>query len=234
MPENDALLVGVWLFNLIPDEMHTRCRSLMIQSVLDAAATRIGFFGAGVEGVLMGDLLDCSGDARKTRAVRRPARVSICSVLARQVDYPVDEIECDFIQWKICVLDLLGEHDLAVAIIACKRSGSVGAYAELPDLEFLGGNSPVVGLNGGDFVQKPICLTVLGNVLRAVSVENVAVDPVPIPAFAAGELREVAFAESLRRHVFASFLDVTPRRGRERQQEQPHGRGGRHRQTWNK
>jgi hypothetical protein len=42
---------------------------------------------------------------------------------------------------------------------------------------------------------------VLGNVLCAVGVENVAVDPVPIPVFAAGELREVAFAESLRRHV---------------------------------
>jgi hypothetical protein len=41
---------------------------------------------------------------------------------------------------------------------------------------------------------------VLGNVLRAVGIENVAVDPVPIPVFAAGELREVAFAESLCRH----------------------------------
>jgi hypothetical protein len=40
----------------------------------------------------------------------------------------------------------------------------------------------------------------LGNVLRAVGVENVPVDPVPIPVFAAGELREIAFAESLRRH----------------------------------
>jgi hypothetical protein len=54
---------------------------------------------------------------------------------------------------------------------------------------------------------------VLGNVLRAVGVENVPVDPVPIPVFAAGELREIAFAESLRRHVFASFLDVTPAAG---------------------
>jgi hypothetical protein len=43
--------------------------------------------------------------------------------------------------------------------------------------------------------------TVFGNVLRAVGVENVAVDPVPIPVFAAGELRKVAFAESLRRPV---------------------------------
>jgi hypothetical protein len=61
----------------------------------------------------------------------------------------------------------------------------------------------------------------LGNVLRAVGVENVAADPVPIPSSAAGELREIAIAESLRRHVFASFLDVTPRRGRERGNRKP-------------
>jgi hypothetical protein len=55
---------------------------------------------------------------------------------------------------------------------------------------------------------------VLGNVLRAVGVENVTIDPMPIPIFTAGELREIAFAESLRRHdVFASFLEVAPRTG---------------------
>jgi hypothetical protein len=33
---------------------------------------------------------------------------------------------------------------------------------------------------------------------------------VPIPVFAAGELREVAFAESLRRHVVPLSFEVTP------------------------
>jgi len=122
------------------------------------------------------------------------------------MDHVVGEVQCDFIQRKIRVLDLLGEHDVAVAIVARQCSGSVWTYGEPPCLKFLGGNSLVVGLNDRDFVQKPIRPTVLGNVLRAVGVENVAVDPMPIPAFAAGELREVAFAESLRRHVFASFL----------------------------
>jgi hypothetical protein len=42
---------------------------------------------------------------------------------------------------------------------------------------------------------------VLGNVLRAVGVEDIAVDSMSIPVFAAGELREIAFAESFRRHV---------------------------------
>src|ERR1019366_6985654 len=127
---------------------------------------------------------------------RAPARVSLCSVLAWQMDHVVSEIQRDLIQRKIGVLDLLGEHDIAIAIVARKRSGAVGTYGELPDLKFLGGNSLVVGLNDRDFVQKPIRPIVLGNVLRAVGVENIAVDPVPIPVFAAGELRELAFAES--------------------------------------
>jgi hypothetical protein len=116
------------------------------------------------------------------------------------VDDVVGEVQSDFIQREICVLDLLGEHDVAVAVIARKRSGSVGTYGELPDLKFLGGNSLVVGLNDRDLVQKPICSTVLGNVLCAVGVEDVAVDSVPILILAACKLREIAFIESLRRH----------------------------------
>jgi hypothetical protein len=71
------------------------------------------------------------------------------------VDYPVGEIQRDFIQRKIGVLNLLSEHDVAIAIIARERSGSVGTYGEFPDLKFLGGDSLVVGLNDRDFVQKP-------------------------------------------------------------------------------
>ena len=97
------------------------------------------------------------------------------------MDYSVGKVQCEFIQRKIRVLDLLGEHDVAVAIVARKRSGLVGTYGELPDLKVFGGNGLVVRLNDRDFVQKPIRSTVLGNVLRAVGVENVAVDPVPIP-----------------------------------------------------
>ena len=110
------------------------------------------------------------------------------------MDYLVGEVQCDFIQRKIRVLDLLGEYDLAIAIVARKRSGSVGTYGEFPDLKFLGGNRLVVGLNDRDFVEKPIRAAVLGNVLRAVGVENVAVDSVPIPGFAAGKLREIGIA----------------------------------------
>ena len=112
------------------------------------------------------------------------------------MDHIVGEVQRDFIQRKIGALDLLGEHDIAVAIVARKRSGSIGTHGELPDLKFLCGDSLVVGLNDSDFIQKPIRSAVLGNVLRAVGVENVAVDPMPIPMFTAGELREIACAES--------------------------------------
>ena len=103
----------------------------------------------------------------------------------------VGEVQGDFIQRKIGVLDFLGEHDVAVAIVARKRSGSVGMYGELPDLKFLRGDVLVIRLNDRNLIEKPIRSTVLGNVLRAVGVENVAVDPMPIPVFTAGELREI-------------------------------------------
>jgi hypothetical protein len=116
------------------------------------------------------------------------------------MDHVVGEVECDFIQREVGVLNCLAEHDVAVAIVARERSGSVEMYGELPDLKFLRGDSLVVGLNDSDFIQKPIRSAVLGNVLRAVGVENVVVDPMPIPIVTAGELREIACAESLRRH----------------------------------
>jgi hypothetical protein len=152
------------------------------------------------------------------------------SILAWQVDDVVGEVQSDSIQREVSVLDFLGEHDVAVAIVACKRSGSVGMYGEIPDLKFLGGNSLVVGLNDHDFVQKPIRSTVLGDVLRAVGVENVSVDPVPIPVFAAGELREVTFAESVHRHVAPLSFEVTPTAGT----REAALKAQRHRQTWNK
>ena len=82
------------------------------------------------------------------------------------MDDVVGEVQGNFIQREIGVLDLLGEDDVAVAIVARKRSGSGGTYGEFPDLKFLGGNSLVVGLNDRDFVQKPIRPAVLGNVVR--------------------------------------------------------------------
>jgi hypothetical protein len=53
------------------------------------------------------------------------------------MDHVVGKIQSEFIQRKIGVLYLLGEHDIAIAIVARERSGPVGTYREFPDLKFL-------------------------------------------------------------------------------------------------
>ena len=150
------------------------------------------------------------------------------------MDDVVDEVQGDLIQGEIGVLDLLRENDVAVAIIARKSCGTIWTYGKIPDLKFLGGDSLVVGLNDRDFVQKPIRSTVLGKVLRAVGVENIPVDPVPIPVLAAGELREIAFAESLRRHVVPLSFEVIPTAGAREATGTAALKARRHRQPWNK
>ena len=52
------------------------------------------------------------------------------------MDHVVGKIQSEFIQRKIGVLSLRGEHDIAIAIVARKRSGPVGTYREFPDLKF--------------------------------------------------------------------------------------------------
>jgi hypothetical protein len=44
------------------------------------------------------------------------------------MDHVVSEIQRDLVQREIGGFDLLGEHDVAIAIAARKRSGSVGSY----------------------------------------------------------------------------------------------------------
>jgi hypothetical protein len=115
-----------------------------------------------------------------------------------------------------------------------ERSGSVGIHGELPDLKFLRGDCLVVGLNDRDLVEKPIRSAVLGNVLRAVGVENVAVDPMPIPISL-----PVNCARSLVLRVFvvimcASFLEVAPRTGAREATKTAALKAQSHRQPWNK
>jgi hypothetical protein len=77
------------------------------------------------------------------------------------MDHVVSEIQRDFIQREIGVLDLLGEHDVAIAIVARTRSGSVGTYGELPDLKLLGGDSVVVGLPREDTTGLDVVIGVI-------------------------------------------------------------------------
>ena len=57
------------------------------------------------------------------------------------MDYVVGEVECDLFQREVGVLNVLGDHDVAVAVVAGQRRGSVGTYGEFPDLKFLGGDA---------------------------------------------------------------------------------------------
>ena len=74
-------------------------------------------------------------------------------MFARQVDHIIREPECDFVKREIRVLDLFREHDIVISILASKRGGTVGPHYEFPYLELLSGDTFVVGLDQGDFVQ---------------------------------------------------------------------------------
>ena len=67
----------------------------------------------------------------KTRTSEDEARLARCSVLTRQVDYVVGKVQRDLIQRKIGVLDLLGEYDIAVAIVASGGEGRTWTDASL-------------------------------------------------------------------------------------------------------
>jgi hypothetical protein len=66
------------------------------------------------------------------------------SVFAWQVNDVVREIESDFVERKIGVLDLLLEHGLAVAILATERRGAVGSDFQFPYVERLAAYGLVV------------------------------------------------------------------------------------------
>ena len=80
------------------------------------------------------------------------------------MDDVVRELQRDFIQREIRVLDLLREDDVAVAVVAGQRGCTVGADGELPDLKFLGGDALVVGLNDRDLIEKPVGAALVGDV----------------------------------------------------------------------
>ena len=85
---------------------------------------------AGSKGAARLSLRHCG--EKKPGPARTPARAWRWSVLARQVDHVDGEVQGDFIQREISVLDFLGEHDIAVAIVARKRGGSGGAPFTYP------------------------------------------------------------------------------------------------------
>src|SRR5271165_732594 len=119
------------------------------------------------------------------------------SVFARQVDDVVHEIEGDFVERKIGELDLLRKHGAAIAVLTRELGRAVGSDFQRPHLKLLGCDAFVVGLDQRDFVQQPISLCGVGDILCAVGEGDPAIDPVAIPVFAAGELAQVGFGKCL-------------------------------------
>jgi hypothetical protein len=113
------------------------------------------------------------------------------SVLTREQDRVVREVERDAVQRKVGVFELLAEDHAAVAVVAGQGAGLVGAYRELPNLELLGFEARVMRLNDRDLIEQPVGPGLIGDVFGAVGEEHGAVDSVPIPVLAASELRQV-------------------------------------------
>src|SRR6266849_5729711 len=78
----------------------------------------------------------CNEWSRRPRRMP-PARASR-SVLARQVDHVVREVERDFIEREVGERDFLRENDVVIAVVAGECCGIVGTDDELPDLKPLG------------------------------------------------------------------------------------------------
>jgi hypothetical protein len=119
------------------------------------------------------------------------------SIFTGQVDDVVGEIKRDSFEREIGVRDFFAKDHVLVAVVTGEAGGLVGPNVESPNLELFGGNALVVGLNQRDLVKKPIGFAVLGDMLRALAVENSSVDGMPVPLFCSRELRQVVGAENL-------------------------------------
>ena len=113
-----------------------------------------------------------------------PKRANRASIFARQQDHTVGEVQVDFRQGKVGVVDGFREHHAAVAVLANQAGAAVGLHCQFPKLEFHGGD----GLLGErDGVQQPVRAALLGDVPRAVGVEDMARERVAIPVLGPGE-----------------------------------------------
>ena len=72
--------------------------------------------------------------------------------------------------------------------------------------------APVVRLDDGDFVEQPVGAAGFSDVPRALGVNDVAVDRVPVEMLGAGEVVEIGWLQGLGRHDGLSFK-VTPGAG---------------------
>ena len=100
------------------------------------------------------------------------------SILARQQDGVVAEIQADFLEREIRERNPLRANDVAVAVLASEDAGVlVEIDSKFPELEFLRRNGFFIALGQGDFVEKPISAAGIRDIFRAVSEEDAAHEP---------------------------------------------------------
>src|SRR5215468_752950 len=92
------------------------------------------------------------------------------SVFPRQQDHVVGEVECDFRERKIGVVELLPINLSAVAVLANDGAAMLAVDCEFPDLKRLGADRLFVPLRNGNDVEQPVSAAMLGNVLGSIRV----------------------------------------------------------------
>ena len=158
---------------------------------------------------------------RKTRTGgcrRGPAQL----ILAGQMNHIVGEVEFHSIQREVSKRDLLCVDWVPIAIVTKHGRATVRVNFQVPDLEFLAGNSGVMLLGNCDDVEQPESATLVRKELCAVGVQDCAIDAMAIPVLGACELAELNFGERCCvGHVMPLFLEVAPTAGQERHKMLP-------------
>ena len=129
----------------------------------------------------------------RARAADRDA--ALPSVLRRQENDVVGEVELDLIERKIRERDVLRIDDVVVAVVTDQACSPVFIDLQFPDLERFAGDRLLEALRDRDGIEEPIGAAFVSDVFGAVGTKDLAVDAEPVPVFGAGELPEIFFAK---------------------------------------
>ena len=77
------------------------------------------------------------------------------SILTRQQNCVVGDVELDLVQREVRERNSLGEDSLAIAILAGEHRRMIRLHGQLPKLKFFGRNGFLEALRERDLVEKP-------------------------------------------------------------------------------
>src|SRR5262249_19199992 len=108
--------------------------------------------------------------------------------LARQRENAVLDVQLDFRQWKIGVLDVLAYQHLAGQVVVAFEGGRAVLDGQHPDLELA---EPLIasrrGLIGRDGIDEPVRAALVGQIVNALGVKQTR--EMAKPLLRAGKLR---------------------------------------------